>query len=248
MTTCNTNLVNFDRIKQITECSICLEAMKKPKCLPCLHTFCLECLKQHRAAIEDREQIACPLCREEFVIPVGGFEMLKNNIFILNLLTCNINDTEAESHSLVCQMCEEEDSSDNPVTKYCVECEKNICERCVKIHGNIKATHSHKVVSSDDKQQISVLIRSRPVDCEIHENTPLSLYCCDCKQVICLMCNATDHRGHVCSDFKKAIENFTAKLNKFSPCLVECVDVIKEQIKKTNDFKDVFFTGDIKVK
>ena len=99
----------------------------------------------------------------------------------------------------------------------------------------------------DDKEQISVLIRNRSSDCEIHENSQLSLYCKDCKQTICLLCRATKHEGHNCTDFQEAMQKFTEELNKFCPDLNECLGTIKQDIKKTNSFKDDFFQQTIQI-
>src|SRR5207248_10913027 len=196
------------------------------KCLPCLHTFCFQCLSKYGADEVDGDKLPCPVCRQEFVIPEGGFEMLQNNFFILQLMSCHTCETETQNPNLACQMCVEEDrdgGSQSPVTKYCMECDQNMCHKCAKIHGNLKYTRSHKVVSSNDKQQISVLIRNRPSECEVHENSQLSLYCKDCKQTICLLCRATKHEGHNCTDFQEAMQKFTEELNKFCPDLNECL-------------------------
>ena len=44
----------------ITECGICLEPFKKPKALPCLHTFCLECLEKYGKDEVPEAKLPCP--------------------------------------------------------------------------------------------------------------------------------------------------------------------------------------------
>src|SRR5580693_9487921 len=70
----------------ITECSICLEPFKKPKALPCLHTFCLECLEKYGENEVPEAKVPCPFCRREFTIPKDGFQNLPGNFFIEQLL------------------------------------------------------------------------------------------------------------------------------------------------------------------
>ena len=81
-----------EQISDITECPICTETFTEPKVLPCVHTFCLKCLLQygkHENNDQPGDQLACPLCRTNFVIPPGGFTDLPNNFFINKLLLAN---------------------------------------------------------------------------------------------------------------------------------------------------------------
>ena len=79
-------------ISDITECPICVETLTVPKGLPCYHTFCLKCLLKYGEHEENDmpgDQVACPLCRANFVIPPGGFADLPNNFFVSKLLLSN---------------------------------------------------------------------------------------------------------------------------------------------------------------
>ena len=50
--------------EQFLLCKICLDDLKYPKTLPCLHTFCAQCLHYY---IEhnniDGRKFTCPVCR-----------------------------------------------------------------------------------------------------------------------------------------------------------------------------------------
>ena len=76
------------KMQNTRECSICLGPFKKPKGLPCIHTFCLKCLEdygkgsEHKPARQPGDEMACPECRQTFTIPVGGFEKLPGNFFV----------------------------------------------------------------------------------------------------------------------------------------------------------------------
>ncbi|XP_041362116.1 uncharacterized protein LOC121378082 [Gigantopelta aegis] len=51
-------------------CSICLTVFKRPRSLPCGHTFCRKCLQRHiDANVTDDDTFGCPLCRHEICIP-----------------------------------------------------------------------------------------------------------------------------------------------------------------------------------
>ena len=81
---------SFSKLQDITTCSICLETFKKPKVLPCIHTFCLQCLDTYSKNKAPGEVATCPLCRKVFIIPKGGVENLPNNFFINQLLQADM--------------------------------------------------------------------------------------------------------------------------------------------------------------
>ena len=63
----------FANLKKEAECPLCLDTVNNPKTLPCIHSFCLQCLDKH--AIFARRQlqatIKCPVCQTSFQIPEG---------------------------------------------------------------------------------------------------------------------------------------------------------------------------------
>ena len=66
-------------------CSVCLDSFTDARCLPCAHTFCLDCIRQlvkrGTPAIVHQPvdglgwmfnvRPVCPLCRREFSLPYG---------------------------------------------------------------------------------------------------------------------------------------------------------------------------------
>ena len=47
------------------ECTVCMEQFKKPKVLPCLHTFCMMCLQKLLKKQGSDHIITCPECRQD---------------------------------------------------------------------------------------------------------------------------------------------------------------------------------------
>lgn len=74
------------RITEITTCSICLEDFKYPRSLPCLHSFCLQCLQGHYKDKCPGDDALCPLCRKEFQIPRQGLVAFPTNFVLQNLI------------------------------------------------------------------------------------------------------------------------------------------------------------------
>ena len=71
-------------IAQVLECPICYNKMKKPKILPCQHTFCWKCLK--KIADTTAQNISCAICRSLHDLPSISIEHeygLPNNLTLV---------------------------------------------------------------------------------------------------------------------------------------------------------------------
>src|SRR5215469_1226045 len=102
----------------ITDCSICFDTLNKPKALPCLHTFCLQCLVKYghvECKDDPGDELPCPLCRQLFIIPDGGLDKLPTNFFIEYMLNTSCRNSSATVAG--CQTCVD----GNFATKYCVQ-------------------------------------------------------------------------------------------------------------------------------
>ena len=131
----------IDEVKELTECSICTEMFRNPKILPCLHTFCLECLQQYGAGKEDGDLMSCPMCRKEFNVPTGGLSKLSANFFVDRLITAQSAATVASQHKVEeCDVCLTGEQLKVTASSFCKECHKNLCDACSQLHKNMKTT------------------------------------------------------------------------------------------------------------
>src|ERR1051325_6130434 len=224
-----------------TECPICLESLKQPKGLPCLHTFCLQCLEQNGKDEIPGGKLACPLCRQEFVIPLGGFHKLPGNFFIEQLVEHLKVPRSGESKPIdaECGMCGDGNRKKTAsVSKYCVECATNVCETCCETHKRVPALRAHKVVSIEEKEKFQTLMKCRPTYCDEHKDEQIKLYCYNCTRPICLMCKALNHSAHPCSDINKASQEFITKLQECYPQLQDCMSAVQNELDEQNENKE----------
>ncbi|XP_071830676.1 uncharacterized protein [Apostichopus japonicus] len=57
---------------KLLSCPICIQPLKEPKVLPCLHRYCSDCLESY---IKQRQvELECVVCRDLFTIPPEGFK------------------------------------------------------------------------------------------------------------------------------------------------------------------------------
>ena len=107
-------------IKDMLECTICLDSCTDPKLLQCKHSYCQQCLKQ---LVETdlqglKTSIICPKCRQATPIPADGVAGLPPD-FHMNQL----NEIATVIHP--CSVHGEEE-----LQLYCEQCEKAICRIC----------------------------------------------------------------------------------------------------------------------
>ncbi|XP_056145943.1 tripartite motif-containing protein 45 [Lampris incognitus] len=185
-------------------CDVCKRLYRDPKILPCLHTFCADCIGQlepvavpggvngRRSPSPPRDRpaatVLCPECDSEVDIPPSGADGLTTDhlaldeVFLQTLLTGNC---------VVCDLC-----SDGHGEKRCEVCCVNLCDFCSKAHRRQKRTASHTVQCLQELRAQGRL--SRPVLCSLHPGQELRLSCESCDLPVCLECAATFHRDHQC--------------------------------------------------
>ena len=113
-------------VSEIVTCPICLEDLKDPRSLPCLHSFCFRCLQRHYEDMDPGDDVSCPVCRKEFQIPRSGLNRLPLNLFLQNLIEAKgVNNKKAGT---VCDK-----HPDKCFELYCTDCRRNICMRCFAV-------------------------------------------------------------------------------------------------------------------
>ena len=184
---------------------LCLDTVNNPKTLPCIHSFCLECLDKHANFARRRLQatIKCPVCQTSFQIPEG--DSLKNLpvSYHLNRLVDVLALKDGGAQAQKCSSCDE----NNTASSYCFVCQIFLCTSCFEAHQRLKTTRGHRnvVIEKLNVQDVQELIH-RPVMCsqQYHENQPLEFYCEECKVLICHKCSVVGHNGHTMTDTQKA--------------------------------------------
>ena len=176
-------------------CSVCMTKFTDPKQLPCLHSFCLDCLQRIQQPSEIRETISCPECRQNFRIPGDGdLNALPTN-FRINSLLDVLAIKECNTGGVKCGNCDKRSGE----SYYCFQCCSFWCDDCISLHNGIRANKEHHALALKDFQDRDFEnILKRPTFCAKpgHEKKELELFCKVCEVVICSTCALTDHEGH----------------------------------------------------
>src|SRR6218665_151528 len=183
-----------NQLREITECSICLNVFMDPRVLPCIHTFCLDCLKRisETAQKGPGDKLPCSLCRKEFVIPALGIDGVPKNFFLENLLQYKMT-LEMGSATIVCDVCSARDKSKTgqvpTATMRCLECQENYCDACVNVHQFLKISRDHKLVNIERDAEAAGSKRVYPMKyCSEHTKNALEYYCAECRKIVCVYC------------------------------------------------------------
>ena len=231
----------FNLLKKEAECSFCIHTVKKPKTLPCLHSFCLDCLNKFAASRRQQGQTTfdCPVCLATFQLPnEDKFDAFPTSFYqnrLLDILALKNGGRKRQS----CTNCEES----VPATSFCFECKTFLCSACLDKHNGLKVTRAHRRASLQNLQTADVeeLIQ-RPVLCEkqYHENEPLEYYCQDCQVCICHKCGFVAHNKHSLIDIQEVAEKHKTQIIQAVEDLKHKVSACKKEIvKDTKNFEAV---------
>ncbi|XP_061548292.1 E3 ubiquitin-protein ligase TRIM45 [Phycodurus eques] len=189
-------------------CSVCKRLYREPKILPCLHTFCLDCIRQLEPfsvgargdggattneeakanAARVRVTVLCPDCDSEAGLPPSGPSGLSTDHLALDEVFA---ETLLSDGPLGCDLCGEGGAGSR-----CRVCCVNLCEFCLQAHRRQTRTASHSIQRFEDLKSQGRLCR--PVLCALHPGQELRLFCKPCDAPVCLECAASLHSEHRC--------------------------------------------------
>ena len=185
-----------DLEEEIT-CAICHDYYTEPKVLPCCHYYCKQCLHQLTLRKGADKPFSCPECRKDTTLPEGGLDNLPTAFFVNRMK--EVHSKLELAHGKVeakCELC-----SEDKAEAFCRQCAKFMCADCAKYHLKMKKVYpGHKVSTLEELREggaEDIVIIQEPSfqSCDIHKQ-PMSVYCFDCKSLICRDCTITAHRDH----------------------------------------------------
>ena len=224
-------------MKKVTShlsCPICYELYKKPKYLPCYHSYCEECLVK----LVVQSNITCPECRKTSVVPSGGVKQLPNNFFINRLLdeVALKRKVEGEEEAK-CDQCTRSD----PVKALCLDCGEFLCIHCFEHHKYSKEYQNHNMIPLNElrskKEGITIKPKSKFALCQEHE-LELNFYCETCDQLVCQYCIMKDHLKHDHDTVKKMATKHRKQLDKIMEPVEKMIEGLLIARKKVSNTRN----------
>src|SRR6218665_2005110 len=217
--------------REMSQCYNCGLQAVQPKLLPCLHTFCLQCLKLMELQLPERSlersRMACRRCSTEFVVPRQGLCGLQSDIFVERLV---------KTQKGLCDVCSDDQSCANveipPASKYCPLCSQGLCERCSVEHSRQKLLKSHTLVDFNVETAFEQA-RLHPSNMCTKHLTVVStqFFCLTCQRFVCNTCLLEDHMEHKWSRWEEGVDKFRSHLTGN----IDQVSVLLSNVVKRKD-------------
>ena len=209
------------KLEEQLTCPVCLDHYTNPKTLPCLHSFCQDCLEG--LPLDKKNEtyyLSCPTCRHCTDLPeegAGAFPVAftLNNLKEIYSLMKKVSDPQ----QVTCDNC-----TTTNATGYCKDCNKFFCTECDGVHKKWGPTSNHKLTSLDEvtasvSSTSQLLAPAKPeaaLTCSTH-NKKMKLYCETCDSVICRDCTVRTHKDHeydlVSASYTKHCQELEGSLN-----------------------------------
>ena len=217
-------------------CPVCYELYKKPKYLPCYHSYCEECLVKLQKAGSD--SITCPECRKTSAIPSGGIKQLPNNFFINRIVDeVALKEKVTGEEDVRCDLCVRED----PAVVLCFDCGVFLCSHCHESHKYSREYQGHSMSQlkelRKEKKDINVQPKAKPFLCQEHD-IELNFYCGTCEQLVCHYCTTTDHNGHEHNTVKKMANKNRAELDDIIKPVEEMIGELSKAHQKVTTTRE----------
>lgn len=222
---------NIELNVDLDNCGICLGEFKKPKILPCFHTFCMGCLKSYVDKTERSGRFTCPLCLIETDLPPGGVEHFQTNFYI--------KAEQAKTLALLnsrCDVCDVDIPS--KAEKRCLECDQNLCMNCSKTHLKMTSSKEHHLMTVNFPEKPLTPTVIAKVFCDKHKTEELTFYCRVCDLPICMRCKVTTHENHSTNDLSDVASETRQFLSSKLSDAKSYLPSLHEQLNEINQYED----------
>ena len=216
-------------LNEIVTCPICLELFEgcNPRALPCLHSFCSNCIQSVLDAariVKGTDDIRCPICQKLTTIPGGNVSKLP--AYFISQQIQPIIDKSKKKYSK-CKICKTPQQSE--VASYCFQCTMAVCKKCKSKHDHRHKNHAQVRVSAST---IAYVV------CPEHDRH-VQAFCIDCSRAVCGACAIDTHADH---NIKDLCSNKNQKYG-LDQVFVNHIDSADKQLSKLKIIQDDFNKG-----
>ena len=195
-----TNSVIMEKPFPHITCAVCSKPYKDPRTLPCLHSFCLQCLHHEIEKSGSQQMFQCPICERNTSIPVGGASGLPQNLHLgFEVEVAGYMSKMVNNSDVACDHCI--DGGNGPAVVFCCTCHQFLCKvvyECHRTDRHLSKLHNMVGLDQEGARQLHTTMKPRDHYCSqpSHGNNNLNFYCETCSLLVCLHCTTATHKSH----------------------------------------------------
>ena len=190
-----------------TICEQCEDYFMDPRILPCLHSFCLQCIEKELSTQKAENTVlapntlVCPTCKEKVILPKSGLAHLPQDLRKSHEVEIAQISDKVENAKQQCEACGRSDDSGKAVA-FCMQCKEFLCKICEDRHGKRPTTAFHNMLvvgqrlMKTNESSLLPLTHEQKASCPLHREYPLEAYCMVCEKLVCKNCMDFDHYRH----------------------------------------------------
>ena len=212
-------------------CHCCSKPFSDPRILPCLHSFCCQCLYQEIKIIGSQQSIQCPICQRS--VTVSGVSSLLRNLHLeYEVEIAAYMSKIVSSHEIPCNFCA--NGCRNFAVVFCCSCRRFLCKTGHDCHQFVPQLLEHTVLLLVKETAMLLPTIMKPTEhyCSQpqHKNQVLDFYCNTCNCPICRDCIRTVHKDHNYTLLSTIAEAHRDELKGTLQCAQGFVSVLADAI------------------
>ncbi|XP_014860765.1 PREDICTED: tripartite motif-containing protein 16-like, partial [Poecilia mexicana] len=205
-------------------CSICLDLLKDPVTIPCGHSYCMNCIKDHWDGEDQRKIYSCPQCRKEFkqrhnLVKTIILSELVEDLKKTGLQAAAADHCYAGPEDVACDVCT---GRKMKAVKSCLVCLVSYCENHVKSHYDVPGLKKHKLVNPSKNPQDKI--------CSRHDEV-MKIFCRTDQQCICYLCTMEEHKSHETVSAESEVTEKQKELQESRQQIHQRIQDQKEDVK-----------------
>ena len=206
-----------------TSCAACSKRYSDPRLLPCLHSFCLACVKEKlllKGGEGAKGKLCCVTCKHTSPLPEKGTEGLPQNVHLNYEATiADYSEKILSKERLNCGECDR--SEPKPVVAFCCTCPGFLCSACHDQHIHARRLKKHKIFTLEEAREMKDIVKELkqfvsppPVTCPQHSDMEIKSFCTTCSMLVCKRCMIGTHHKHKVKELPASAETKKLKMEK----------------------------------
>ena len=218
-----------DYLPHHVTCQMCSGPFSDPRILPCLHSFCCQCLHKEMEKVGPQKSLQCPTCLRNVPIPVGGASALTQNLHLgFEVEVAGYMSKLARSSGVSCTLCVQ--GCNDPAVVFCCSCHMFMCKGGKECHNRFPHMSQHNVIGLDRESAtlLPTLIKPTEHHCSHpkHKKLDLDFYCKTCNCFICPLCVIAVHKDHSITELSTVAEADRDEMRRTLLCAQEVVSTL----------------------